>query len=191
MDIVGQPQNLFELGVLLARLRGDEGLRAAAKRLGLSRSTLSRWENTGRVPLSSARHLDQAYDCSGALEVMITRLRHGKWDPYAAAEAQGHHAHIWPREHEGQVWAWVRPGRGRAGALHAINLRWGPWRQRVDLTLGPDGLALMTGKARDDVAVSFEVAVDPDSYLLFGTGDCNASVSEDIRDGWTRENRDG
>ena len=46
----GQPRNLFELGVLLARLRGDEGLRAAASRLGLSRTTLSRWENTGRVP---------------------------------------------------------------------------------------------------------------------------------------------
>ena len=182
----GQPRNLFELGVLLARLRGDEGLRAAASRLGLSRTTLSRWENTGRVPLSRAPLLDQAYGCGGELEAVIVRLRHGDWDPYGAAEAKRHHAHRWPHAYEGQVWAWVRPQREQAGARHSINLRWGPWRQHVNRTLGAGGIAFLTGKAPDDVAVTFELTVDPPCYALFGTADCEASVSEDIRDDWTR-----
>jgi len=42
----GRPAYLRDLGTLLIALRGDKGLREAAARIGVPKSTLWRWENT-------------------------------------------------------------------------------------------------------------------------------------------------
>jgi len=166
----GRPAYLRDLGTLLIALRGDKGLREAAARIGVPKSTLWRWENTGRVPSRKAQLLDDAYGCGREFVEAVVRLRQRVWNPYYGENAEPHHAHRWPAEYSGQVWIWVRPASAHVGRVHDIRIRWGPWRQNVTRALGREGLTLLTGKGKDDVAITCEVMLDQTGLVLFGTG---------------------
>lgn len=84
------------------------------------------------------------------------------------------------------MWIWVRPASAHVGRVHDIRIRWGPWRQNVTRALGREGLTLLTGKGKDDVAITCEVMLDQTGLVLFGTGGVTDGLTEDVRDGWVR-----
>jgi hypothetical protein len=97
----------------------------------------------------------------------------------------GSHFHTWPAAYGGKVWIQILPTAKTAGKNHEIQLRWGPWRRRVEEPVGEDGLTLTTSKAAEDGPAPCQVQVIPPTRVLFGTGNPLSGEVLDIEVGWT------
>lgn len=178
------PQNWREVGVALAQLRGEEPRRSLASRTGIPQATLARYEAGAAITIERGRRLDRALGARGVFEASVTRLGQPGWKPLERDEARSSHAHNWPAKHDGDVWILVYPASRNAGRVHDIRCSWGPWRLRLDRALGPDGLALITGKGKDEVSVTCGVRVIPDAHVLFGVDEPATRPREDVGSQW-------
>lgn len=187
-----------ELGEWMVRLRDRRSLRAVVIQLEktphpLSKSTLHRYE-TGQTlpPIQYAEVLDDVYLAKGWLMLSIRRLWRAKWDPWAVDWPERYHSGSWPAEFSGVVWMKVLSADHNSSVKVAIDLEWGPWGQIIHCTVPPQGVVLLTGKARDldGVSRTLNLFSDQAVFILFGagSGDLDSEVVVDIRRGWEFRN---
>jgi hypothetical protein len=94
------------------------------------------------------------------------------------------HFYKWPAAYGGRVWIWILPPARNAGLAHDIQLRWGPWRRSLSVSITENGITLLTSKGAEDVPASCRVEVTPEARVLFGVGDVSGRETLDIEDGW-------
>lgn len=182
------PTSDLEIGAALRRLRGRVSIRTLEKESKISKSALQRYES-GRtpIPLAYAKVIDDAYKGEGWIEAAISVVGRPRWKPWEKDNPQGTFFHRWPAQHQGLVWVIIQPAATRVDQHHAIRLRWGPWCCDLTIELPREGVALITGKDLDDVAVTINLDIAPSAYALFGIGAEVGSVSIiDIRQKWQR-----
>lgn len=184
MATLGLPETWQALGVALNRARGSRSLRALAADVGVTKTTVARWEAGSPVPLHHAEALDQALGGDGLIAEAIVLLGQERWTPQRSDVAVARHAHQWSAAYTGQVWIWIRPTPDNYGRQHRMTLDWGPWRHESTKLLGRNGLTLLTGKSAEENAVTLNVETDPDSYALFGVGEVLGRPTRDIRPDW-------
>ncbi|SIS18554.1 hypothetical protein [Williamsia sterculiae] len=170
---------------------GRQGCYGYTYELALSKSTLNRYENGTLPPLELAEHLDQLYEADGWIDVGLRTLWRPKWDPWEREDSwpQRYHFARWPARFSGLVWIKVVPAATSINEDHSLMLAWGPWNRTVELpTLGPTGVLLTTGKAKDPDGISrtLNFVCDKQTHVLFGAGeDFGGENVLDIHEGWT------
>jgi len=187
-DFGGEPlaRTPTELGARIRQLRGKKNLRDAAKELGISKSSLSRYETEGKVPLDVAAAIDGNLRADGWVLASASRLHQARWKPWAADASVRECGHQWPAQYQGTVWIHIVPRAENVGKSHAVRLSWGPWRCLVELPLSAQGMVLTTGKAVDEgEAVTLRLQARVPLYVLFGAGDPATGPQLDLRDAWT------
>ncbi|GAA1885644.1 helix-turn-helix domain-containing protein [Lapillicoccus jejuensis] len=194
----------FGAELRVARNLQHRSLNQVAQAIASSSSTIHRLEQgvaAGRQEI--IRALDALYGAEGHLTDKYGRLMYPTWVANGGAlrmteqHARSTWQHTFPNAHSGDVWILVRPTTGRSDKPLRVELRWGPWLRTVTVSeLTSEGVSLLTGKSRDDVAVPLHVTVEPAAHLLFGTDDeaMQLTHTQKIHTGWrlvdeTREKR--
>lgn len=175
------PKTAEELGKALRNLRGDRGLRQLAASqpstgIVLSKSSLARFEAGQRPSLQYADHLSKLYGGDGWVEVAIRNLWISDWDPWSEEMPSVDHVISWPASYSGMVWILIYPNPYNVNISHLIQIRWGPWRCRVEAPLSNKGILLTTGKSQELVAVSCHINTSHPTHLLHGV---NATLDSD------------
>ncbi|WP_435614193.1 helix-turn-helix domain-containing protein [Streptomyces coelicoflavus] len=180
------PTSDVEIGARLKQLRGRRSLRDLAEVANVTKSTLSRYESgTTAIPFAVAKALDQAYGAAGWIEAAVASVGWGRWEPWKQATSQRSFAHRWPAQHQGLVWVLIRPSATRIGQSHEVVLRWGSWVCDVSIDLSGPGTVILTGKDRDEVAVTCNLECSQPVYALWGIGEhLPESAVLDIRQEW-------
>ena len=134
-------------------LRGFRSLRELEDVSEVSRSSLSRYENSAPMPVKTAEHLDEVLNAKGWLFASVSRLRESGWTPWTGESSACTFEHRWPAPYSGPVWIHLVPEPGNVGRRHTVVLLWGPWRRDLTATLVARGLVLVTGKSPDKSGV--------------------------------------
>lgn len=182
------PENSIELGMAMRRLRGSRGLREIAgselcRKVGISKSSLSRYERGLRPPLRHAKLISDLYGGDGWLEVAIHSLWISKWNPWSSDYPQTSHVIVWPASYVGRVWIHVRPNPSAVNHEHTLMICWGPWQVSFRKVIPEEGVFLSTGKGVDSkVSVPCMIESEVPIHVLHGVGSMHAAI--DISHDW-------
>ncbi|WP_420820443.1 helix-turn-helix domain-containing protein [Schaalia canis] len=174
----------------MRRLRGARGLRElagseACRTVGLSKSSLSRYERGLRPPLRYAQLISDLYGGDGWLELAIRSLWMSDWDPWASEFPESAHVLTWPASYSGRVWIHIRPNPNAVNESHSLRIDWGPWSISINKVIPEAGILLSTGKGKDvEVPVPCLIEASFPIYVLHGIGFPNDAA--DISREWKR-----
>ena len=147
-----------------------------AARIGVSKSTLHRWESGAAVPLSWAAPLDQTFGTAGWLLYAANRLHVDDWCPAADTDdARVSHTHRWPAVYSGVVWVVLKlavvPPRSASAGL-SVTLSRGGHDLASQRFRGLERVVVCIRKTaqNDGVAAPMTVRTSVPTFALFGAG---------------------